>query len=433
MLRPAGNPQPQRELSRARRRHLDAHVTFHRIYGGLCDHHRESRFQRHTEPRRPVVVDRDSGLPDHHRPIAEHPQPARAIDAAAVQLRASGPRLEDDVMRTGETRPVGGRIVRRPATRGRVHPQHRVQRRHLELVGYGGITGELQHLHTHRQPRDGATGLDRTGVVRIARGFLTRREAAVVVPVVANNGPPDPLEGLTVIGVAGQPVELNQPHNRVQALPTRLGHLEELPPVQRHPQIVTGQRPIRPLRCELTHDLLRQRQVAWLPCPRVEHRQRVHRRQVLVCLARVHHPYLGRARKEIVEQITDPPGRSKRLVARRAGRLIVPEHQPQHHVVVTPRIPRGAPTAHIRRRPREMAAGRPRPQIAVVILQADEVSHEFRNPRAQSLIPGGPQHLDRARQILPRELAGPRHHIAVGYPIAIREHLQHRRIRFRRH
>ena len=82
-----------------------------------------------------------------------------------------------------------------------------------------------------------------------------------------------------------------------------------------------------------------------------------------------------------------------------AGELI-PFDQPDHDVIVVPRVPAVTRAALTRSGTRQLMIFRPWPQIAIVLLQADESLHEAFDVRSQSLITRQTKDLDRTGQVL---------------------------------
>ncbi len=99
-----------------------------------------------------------------------------------------------------------------------------------------------EHLDAHRHPGDRAAGLDRPAVVRVALGLLARGEPAVVVPVEFDDAPPQVLERRPILGFAGDPVQLGQREDRMQALPPRLGRAVERLAGEPAAEVVAGHR-----------------------------------------------------------------------------------------------------------------------------------------------------------------------------------------------
>src|SRR3569832_946798 len=79
-------------------------------------------------------------------------------------------------------------------------------------------------------------------MVWIALRLLARGKSAVVMTVELNDAPPDVLECVPKFIVAGNRVQLGQGHDRMEAFPAWLGHLEEFLSRQGSIQIVTCQR-----------------------------------------------------------------------------------------------------------------------------------------------------------------------------------------------
>ena len=108
-----------------------------------------------------------------------------------------------------------------------------IECRKLQLVGRDRIACRAEHFQTRGDPGDRRAGFDRSRIVRVADGLLSRRKAAVVVPIELHDAPPDMLEGLSIIFFAGDTIKFGEADNRVQAFPPRLRRRIKLLPGQR--------------------------------------------------------------------------------------------------------------------------------------------------------------------------------------------------------
>ncbi len=221
--RPGRDPEPQLRVHWGIASDADDDRTVEGIGGLDVQAQRTAGSQRHGVDGGTEVVQHQRPALLRQRPLGQQAESPRAVDAAAVQLGAAVTGLEHDRVRARPAEAVHRRAVGRPPARGRVLAEHGVVEGEVQLVGRDRETGDVEHVHGHGHPRDGAAGLDRQGVERVAGRLLARAEAAVVVPVALQHAPPQAAERPAEPLLAGDPVQRGQRLDGVQALHRGLG------------------------------------------------------------------------------------------------------------------------------------------------------------------------------------------------------------------
>src|SRR5689334_12408581 len=111
------------------------------------------------------------------------------------------------------------------------------------------------------------------------------------MPIQLYDAPPQLLISPAILFFAGNPVELCDPHNGMQAFPTRLGYFEELLPGQRGIDVIASERlSVLAARGKLLRNSQRQLQVTFLASAAMEHTQGMDRSQIHLRAAGVDKP-----------------------------------------------------------------------------------------------------------------------------------------------
>ena len=327
LFRPFGAAHEKRQDRCLRRLHLDFHGSAAWVVRRLNERPRQSVIELNLRFSGPVVVQIQAIRAAENRPLAEQPQPVRAVDAAAVQLGRAGPRLEHDPLGGCHPLAVHGRVVGTPAAGRMLVAEHGIPRRQLERVGNSTVVGQSQRLDAQRHPSHGTARLDRARLERIADRLLTRTESAVIVNIGVVDAPPPVEQRLPVRGIPSDTVEFGKSEHRVQALPARLGRLIKLDARQTHPMVIACGR-LLPILFNLAHQP-QVRLFLGFAVKKAEHMDHGHIHLLRSCVVNS----LSRIQKGRAQEVGRTRGSPQRV---RIARILMPEAEGEHAVVMSP-------------------------------------------------------------------------------------------------
>ncbi len=319
----------------------------------------------------------------------------------------AGPNLEADVDVRGDALSGHGRIVGAPSARWVLGSERRIERGPFKVVGDQGLASQCQGIDHQCLPGDDATGFDGVVDERVAGGLFAGRKPARIAEIEAANARPMVEKRLAERRVARDAMHLGQTLQAVQAFPARPRRAEELASLQPNPVIVAG-----PL--DVLEHLAGHGEVAVFAGAAIEDGEAVED-------AHVHFVRPGIDDAEVAagagaaNEIGDPPCRLFGLLI---ARLIVPEEQSEHDVVVAPKIPLTA----------EPLVLGPGPQIAVGVLQCEEPPDDFIKRGSELRAVRHAHGLHARNEVLAHEFAGPGHQIGRSAAVAAGEHLEQARI-----
>ena len=299
--------------------------------------------------------------------------------------------------------PVHRGIVGTPCAGRMLGAEHGVERAQFQVVGDGRLAGQPQGVDHHGLPGDDAAGFDGVVDVGIAGRLLAGGEAAGVSGVEPPDAGPVVQESGAERLVAGDAVQFDEPLQAVQALPAWAGRAVELFAGQSGAIVVAR-------RLEVLEHLLGHAEVAGVALGAIDAAQAVNDAHVHLGRAGVLDPK-RRVEARVADHVGDPPGRGGRPGV--AG-LFAPEHQAEHHVVVSPQVPV----------PPEPLVLRPRAEVAVVGLEFDQTLDDVLERLLELRIAGHGHRLHARDEVLAHELAGPGHQVGLAAGVAPGEHVE---------